>query len=147
MGRIMVDLLRDDPRDFELDDGAPTAKIRWHGSTVEVTARLVPRYLWTTSSIDVFLDGRCILRTGGQMKVIGSSSAEFQHDGAVHTVELFWDRVQPRGVVRHCFPYQLTIDGAKVAAAEVAVENAGLLLIPLFALSSLFLTALVASLL
>jgi hypothetical protein len=147
MGRIMIDLLRDDPQDFELGDDVFKPKTRWRGYAVEVTARLVPRYLWTTSSIDVFLDGRCILRTGGQMKVIGSSSAEFQHDGAVHTVELSWDRAQPRGFVRHCFPCQLTIDGAKLAVAEVTVENAGLLLIPLLLLPSLFLMGLVASLL
>jgi hypothetical protein len=145
MGGIMVDLLRDHPQDFELDDAVPAAKTRWHGSSVGVTARLVPRYLWTTSSIDVFLDGRCILRTGGQMKIVGSSSAEFRHDGVVHTVELSWDRVQQQGSIRCCFPYQLRIDGAKLAASEVAVENAGLLVIPMLVLASAFLFGLLVS--
>jgi hypothetical protein len=145
MGGIMVDRFRNDPRDFELDDPVPMAKTRWHGTTVEVTARLVPRYLWTTSAIDVFLDGRCILRTDGQMKITGSSSAEFHHDGTAHTVELSWGRVHQRGVIRCCFPYQLTIDGAKVAVAEVAVENAGLLIIPMLVLASLLLLGLLAS--
>jgi hypothetical protein len=141
----MVDLLRYDPQDSEFGELVPMAKTRWHGATVEVTARLVPRYLWTTSSIDVFLDGRCILRTGGQMKVIGSSSAEFQHDGATHTVELSWGRVQQRGLIRCCFPYDLTIDGAKVAASEVPVENSGLLVIPLLALVAIFVFGLLMS--
>jgi hypothetical protein len=137
---------RDETLDFGFDDPVPKAKTHWHGSTIEVTARLIPRYLWTTASIDVFLDGRCILRTGGQMKTIGSSSAEFHHDGAVHIVELSWDRVQPQGLTRHSFPYQLSIDGAKLAASEVAVDNAGLIVIPLFLMSSLLLTGVLASL-
>jgi hypothetical protein len=138
---------RDDDRGFEFDDAMPGAKTRWHGSTVEVTARLVPRYLWSTASIDVFLDGRCILRTGGQMRAVGSSSAEFDHDGEAHTVEVSWGRAQPRGFTRHCFPYDLTIDGAKVAASEVPVENSGLLVIPLLALASLFVLGLLMPLL
>jgi hypothetical protein len=141
----MVDLLQYDPHDSEFDDVVSTPKTRWHGCTVEVTARLVPRYLWTTSSIDVFLDGRCILRTGGQMKVTGSSSAEFQHDGATHTVAISWGRVQQRGLIRRRFPYDLTIDGAKVAASEVPVENSGLLVIPLLALAALFVFGLLMS--
>jgi hypothetical protein len=140
----MAHLPREDARDFELDDAVPGAKTFWHGSTVEVTARLVPRYLWTTASIDVFLDGRCILRTGGQLKLIGSSSAEFDHDGSVHSVELSWGCARRQGFVRHSFPYQLRIDGAKVAISEVAVEDAGLSLIPILLLASLLLLGLLA---
>ena len=66
--------------DFNDDVGQP--KLLWEGSAVEVRARVVPRYLWTTTSIDVFVDGRCILKTGGQMKAVGSSFAEFHHGGA-----------------------------------------------------------------
>ncbi len=138
----MVNFPRDDPQDFDLDDTVPTAKTRWHGSRVEVTARLVPRYLWTTASIDVYLDGLCILRTGGQMKIIGSSSAEFHHDGSAHPVDLCW------GVAFHNrFPYELRIDGAKVAVSEVAVENAWLVVVPLLALASPILLLLMRSLL
>jgi hypothetical protein len=132
------------PRDSEFDDAVPGAKTCWHGSTVEVTARLVPRYLWTTASIDVFLDGRCILRTGGQMRMVGSGSAEFDHDGALHTVELSWDRARSRGLTGHGFPYQLRIDGAKVAVSEVAVDNSGWLVIPMLLLLALFLFGLLA---
>ena len=110
---------------FEFGDEIPPAKIRWHGSEVEVKARLVPRYGWTTASIDVFLDGECILRTGGQMKVTGSSSAVFDHGGSKHFAELSWGMA--RGLE---FPYVLRINDAKVALSEVPVENTGLSVMP-----------------
>jgi hypothetical protein len=93
-------------------------EIQWHGSAVEVTARLIPRFLWTTASIDVFIDGECVLETGGQLKITGSSSAEFFHGGRVHQVELSWGRGSLEG-----FPYQLSIDGSKVAVSRVLVQN------------------------
>jgi hypothetical protein len=143
---FLIGLSRGAHLDFEFDDAVPRAKMPWHGGMVEVTARLVPRYLWTTTSIDVFPDGRCILRSGGQFKIVGSCSAEFHHDGSAHTVELSWGRVQHRGVLRHGFPYELRIDGAKVAVSDVAVENARLLAIPYLVLASLFFLALLSSL-
>jgi hypothetical protein len=75
------------------------------------------------------------------MKITGSSRAEFDHDGSVHAVELSW------GVCYHqCFPYQLWIDGAKVAVSDVSIENAELLVIPLLILTSPILLALLGSL-
>src|SRR5262245_27775395 len=65
MGGTMADPLRYDPRDSELDD-VSLPKTRWHGSTVEVTARLVPRYYWAIASSYGFLDGRCILPPDGR---------------------------------------------------------------------------------
>ena len=112
---------------FDFGDEILPAKLRWHGSEVEVKARIVPRYGWTTASIDVFLDGQCILQTGGQMKVTGSSSAEFDHEGSRHFVELSWGMM--RGLE---FPYVLRINDAKVALSEVRVENPGLSVIPAF---------------
>jgi hypothetical protein len=110
---------------FEFGDEILPAKIRWHGSEVEVKARIVPRYGWTTASIDVFLDGRCILQTGGQKKVTGSSWAEFDHAGSKHFAELSWGMA--RGLQ---FPYVLRIDDAKIALSEVPVENPGLSVLP-----------------
>jgi hypothetical protein len=130
MGRFLVDRLRDDPRDPGPGDAPPATGTRWRGRTVEVRARPVPRHLWTTASIDVLLDGRCILRTGGEGTLTGSVSAEFDHGGAVHTVELSWGRVQPGGLTRRSFPYRLRIDGAELAASEVAVEHSWLVVIP-----------------
>jgi hypothetical protein len=126
----MVNLLWNDPRDPGPGDAPPARGTRWRGSTVVVRARPVPRHLWTTASIDVLLDGRCILRTGGAAKITGPVSAEFDHDGAVHTVELSWGQERSRGLARRRFPYRLRIDGAERAASEVAVEHSWLVVIP-----------------
>jgi hypothetical protein len=119
----MRDFQQDGPLTDEFGDEWPK-EIRWHGSTVEVTARLIPRFLWTTASIEVFLDEECILRTGGQLKITGSSSAEFCHGGSVHHVELSWGQAH-----LHSFPYELRIDGAKVAVSQVFVQNWKLILL------------------
>jgi hypothetical protein len=95
----------------------PTPK--WQGSAIQVQARLVPRFLWTTASIDVFLDQQCILRTGGQLKFTGVQSAEFTHAGSKHTAELSWGG----SGIWFSFPYQLRIDGAAVSASRVHIRN------------------------
>lgn len=92
--------------------------IKWQRSTVDVQARLIPRFLWRTASIDVFLDGQCIVRTGGQMKFTGSHSTTFTHSGSTHTAELSWGC----GFLRW-FPYKLQIDGASISEARVHVQN------------------------
>jgi hypothetical protein len=123
---------RGDTWDSELDGDIPSrAKTRWNGRSVEVTARLISRYFWSTASIDVFLDGECILRTGGQLKTIGSSEAEFHHDGSLHVVKLSWG--QARGL---SFPYQLWIDGSKVLVSRVPVANPVLIVMPGLVLTS-----------
>jgi hypothetical protein len=132
----MDDFLQDSPREFEFRGAGPATETRWRGSTVEVRARLVPGHLWTTASIDVFLDGRCILRSGGEGKPTGSRSAEFHHDGEVHTLELSWSRMQRRGLTRRRFPYRLRIDGAELAASQVDVENAWLVAVPFLVVAS-----------
>jgi hypothetical protein len=92
--------------------------IKWQDSAVDVQARLVPRFLWSTASIDVFLDKQCILRTGGQLKATGLHSATFTHSGSTHTAELSWGY----GLL-FSFPYKLRIDGAPVSEARVRVQN------------------------
>ena len=92
---------------------------RWRGSAVEVQARLVPRFLWNTASINVFLDGRCILRTGGKLNLTGSHSATFDHSGSTHTAELSWGF----SGLSFSFPYRLQFDGVPVVASRVHVEN------------------------
>jgi hypothetical protein len=104
----------------------PLARLgEWHGRAVEVTARLISRYLWTTASIDVFVDSQCVLQTGGQMKITGSSSAQFYDSGATHDIELHWDR----GGVGF-FPITVIIDGQVVAQSRVHVDNWPLALWP-----------------
>jgi hypothetical protein len=93
--------------------------VKWQGSTVEVQARLVPRYLWNTASIDVSLDGQQILRTGGQLKFNGLCSTTFTRAGSTHTAELSWGF----SGLSFSFPYQLRIDGAPVATSRVRIRN------------------------
>lgn len=93
--------------------------IKWQGSTVEVQARLVPRYLWNTASIDVFLDGQRILRTGGRFKFTGSHSTPFTHAGSAHRAELSWGFCG----LSFSVPYQLRVDGVPVAASRVQIRN------------------------
>jgi hypothetical protein len=93
--------------------------IKWKDSTVDVQARLIPRFLWSTASIDVFLDGQCILRTGGQLKFTGSHSTTFTHSGSTHTAELSWAAT----ISLLSFPYQLRLDGVPVTASRVYIRN------------------------
>jgi len=93
--------------------------VKWQGSAVEVQARLVPRYLWNTASIEVFLDGQPILRTGGRFKFTGSYSASFTHDGSTHTADLTWGFCG----LSFSIPYQLRINNAPVADSRVQIRN------------------------
>jgi hypothetical protein len=115
--------------------------IQWQGSAVEVRARLIPRFLWTTASIDVFLDGQCILRTGGQMKVLGSHSTSFSHSGSTHTADLSWGN--PGASLRY-FPYKLRIDGAPISEARVYVQNWPVGLVIAFLIAAAFVAAFLA---
>ncbi|HVU09064.1 MAG TPA: hypothetical protein VHG89_11020 [Verrucomicrobiae bacterium] len=92
--------------------------IKWQENPIDVQARLVPKFLWTTASIDVFLNGQCILRTGGQMKFAGSCSNAFNHSGVEHKVQLSWGF----GGLRS-FPYKLQIDGNLISNSRVRVRN------------------------
>ena len=121
----------DDTSDLDFNDDIGEPKVLWEGSAVEVRARVVPRYFWTTCSIDVFLDGRRILKTGGQMKAVGSSIAEFHHDGAAHKAELSWGHARMEHASGLTFPYRLFFDGGKIAVSDVRVENPASAFIPL----------------
>jgi hypothetical protein len=99
---------------------------KWRGRNVEVTARVIARCLWTTASIDVYIDSECVLRTGGQMKSIGVSTAQFYDSGSTHDIALEWGRAAVRS-----FPITITIDGQVVADSVVSVDNWPLALWPL----------------
>ena len=96
----------------------------WQACKVEVTARLIPRYFWSTASIDVFLDNECVLRTGGKLDLIGSHVQTFTHGGSTHTAELSWGLSSLLS-----FPYKLQIDGMPVCESRVRVQNAVIVLI------------------
>lgn len=92
--------------------------VNWHGGIVSVRSRQVPRFLWTTASIDVYLDEQCILQTGGKLNPTGSCAATFNHGGSTHTAELSW------GVgLWYSFPYELKINGFPVIASRVRAKN------------------------
>lgn len=92
--------------------------IKWRNATVEIKASLVPRFLWITASLDVFLSGQCILRTGGGFKFKGACSNEFDHAGERHKVQVRW------GVSGlWSFPYQLQIDNEVIAESRVYLRN------------------------
>jgi len=93
----------------------------WHGCEVRVRAYAVPRYAWTTASIDVVVDGEPVLQTGGQLRIVGSWAGDFDHRGGTHRVELFWGKF-----TRGHFPFILTIDDEEVLTDMVPVENATL---------------------
>lgn len=97
----------------------------WRGKSVAVRATLVPRYLWTSASIDVYLDGERVFRTGGKMNLTGSHCAGVRIGGSEHQMEVSWGRSR-----NFVFPYELRIDGELVAKSQVHVENQGLMLIP-----------------
>jgi hypothetical protein len=101
--------------------------ISWGDKIIRVQAIRVPRFLWTTASIEVFLGDECILRTGGQFKMTSSYSASFVDGISEHRAVLCWKR--PR---RYHIPYQLQIDGVTMDDAQVGVKNWAMGYIPAF---------------
>jgi hypothetical protein len=92
--------------------------IKWQENMIVVKARLVPKFLWSTASIDVFLNEQCILQTGGQMKLTGSYSTAFEHSGVTRKAELSW------GIGGlFSFPYKLRIDDNLISDSRVRVQN------------------------
>jgi hypothetical protein len=108
-------------------------KVEWRGKAIQVRAELIPRFLWSSASIDVYLDGEKIFRTGGKIQSIGSHVEKVRFGGSEHDVELKWGRSQ-----NFRFPYQLRIDGALVMESVVQVENQQLIFIPALVLIVLF---------
>src|ERR1700693_4926318 len=98
----------------------------WRGQPVLVTSTLIPRFLWQTASIDVFVNGECILRTGGKLKLTGSHTNQFIHSGMPYEAVLSWSFASLRS-----FPFQLSIDGERVLESRVYTSNWPLSLWPL----------------
>lgn len=98
----------------------------WKRESVTVTARLVPKYLFTTASIDVDIGGKLILASGGVNKVVGAQEHSFEHDGQTHLAEITW------GVAKsNSFPVQLFLDGVLVFDSTVKISNWWLMYWPL----------------
>ena len=93
-------------------------EFEWNGSKFVVTSTLLARKLWQAASIDVFIDGTCLLRTGGVLKLIGTHSADFEHEGARHQVTLSWGHASFRS-----FPIKVEVDGAILFEGHVVSSN------------------------
>jgi hypothetical protein len=113
------------PMGSEPNQSSSAAMISWQGKAVRVRARYVPRFLWTTASIDIFLGDQCALRTGGKLKLTGTHAATFRDGGLEHQIELRWGQSR-----QFRFPYQLRIDGVTVDDSHVQVENWYMMSIP-----------------
>ena len=98
----------------------------WNNKPLKVTANFIPRFFYTTASIDVHVDGRCVLKTDGPFQRTGTNIARFCEDG-FHTVKLEWGKADWR-----FFPYRLWIDGQMVAESKVYIQNWPLLMVPYF---------------
>jgi hypothetical protein len=108
--------------------------ISWQNKLVRVEARPVLRFMWTTVSIDVYLDDQCILRTGGKYERNGTYSTSFSFGGSEHRAEVTWGRYRQRH-----FPYQLRIDGELIDDSQVRVKNFALGYIPVLIFTALIL--------
>jgi hypothetical protein len=104
---------------------------RWKDCDLEVRAEFVPRYCWTTASIDVYLNGLRILRTGGVLRIKGALTKTFRHKNENHALELSW-RSPLLGM---SFPYELSIDGRSIITAKVWPRNWPMLFIPVAAIA------------
>ena len=82
--------------------------------SIRVSARVVPRYAWLTTSIDVSVDDHTVLRTGGVLKLVGVHSEAVTLAGAKRQLELSWGQF-----TRGAFPFSLAIDGVVVLESRV----------------------------
>ena len=62
----------------------------WQECNLEVKAELVPRYFWTTASINVYVDDVCIIQTGGVWRLRGIQRAGFRRNNENQVLELAW---------------------------------------------------------
>ena len=93
-------------------------RVSWNGSSISITAHQVPRWAWSTASIDVAVDGHTILQTRGVFKFVGKHIENIVLNGKPHIVELAWGRASLRS-----FPFNLSIDNAPVANSRVPIQN------------------------
>src|SRR5258706_6803318 len=110
------------------------AQGEWKGQLVLVSAAYIPRLLWQTASIVVFVHGECVLQTPGKYRFIGSHTNRFTQLGVPHEAVLSWGLAGLRS-----FPFQLSIDGERVLKSRVYTSNWPLSLWPLAILLPCFL--------
>jgi hypothetical protein len=97
----------------------------WKGSEIVTRASYLPQRLWLAATIDVLLDGKKILSTGGQLKFEGTYVQQFEYDQSEHTARLEWGRFSGRTI-----PSTLYIDEERIMQGGVNIENWQMKLIP-----------------
>ena len=114
------------PAHDDLRDGVPPGleTIRRLGHTFAVRGRLVPRRLFTTASLDVWIDGCCVLRSGGVPQAGGRVEADVELNDGAHVVALAWGTAKGAA-----FPVVVTLDGVVVEERDVEIDNTWLLLV------------------
>lgn len=105
---------------------------RIEGRAITVAARLVPKFLWFTAAIEVFVDGQRLLSSGGRLALSGTEAAFFNGiDGSPHDLQLSWNaltgysgysRYSRYGLVPQLH-YTLVVDGSARARGEVGAQN------------------------
>jgi hypothetical protein len=105
----------------------PQLEAAWGLENVRVTARLVPRYIFMSASINVEVGGQQVFVTDGVYKLVGSQLHTFEHQGKNHTGEISWGRAK-----RAAFPVKLIIDGEPVLESTVRISNWWLMYWPFF---------------
>jgi hypothetical protein len=100
----------------------------WQGSAIEVHAEVVPRYLWTTASINVYVDHECVISTGGVLRLSGTRQFALRCGDQNHLLELSWGS-PARGIA---FPFRLSVDGEKLLDSSVWPRNWPMCFAPYF---------------
>jgi hypothetical protein len=90
----------------------------WNDATICVSARQIARYAWTTASIDVTVDDKVVLRTGGVLAATGRCTGEFEFRGSSHNAEIIWGiGWDPR------FPSSYNLMASRLKNLGVPVKN------------------------
>ena len=103
----------------------------WNNREVHVIGLVVPRYFWTTVSVDVYFDGSRIIRTGGVFRLSGVQTAEFEYQGQSHLMELSWQSG------KSTIQFELNIDGHSILKSSVFPQNWPMLFVPVLAIGLL----------
>ncbi len=99
------------------------------GRQVTIQARLVPKFLWFTASIEALVDGKCVAASGGSFRLSGTATGSFEDaSGRSHELVLEWSSFSGGFLERDtrllpALSYSLIVDGKTVSGGAVIVRN------------------------
>lgn len=99
----------------------------WNGHCIRVQSALVPRYFWTSASVDAYVDQSCVIKTGGVFRFSGIETGDLNDRGKNHVMQMAWNVGGRDLAVR----YELAIDGHVLLKSRVFPRNWPLLIFPL----------------